>query len=202
MTTLLRDLFLKDHVTFELIGFNGPRLFDPHADLDIFTLNHDCSACDRGFQSTYALADRRLHVRHLQLYVNPEARPSKHPDVVFKDGLPIIRGIQPTHIEDAGETCCGDYFYTDVYIPVRYEGIILIGSSFIHETELLFFEPMWGFRTVHEFTFADGVLMHERDLSAAMALFREQVMARMHATDFNPPHEEIRAWIAAVFTLP
>ena len=95
------------------------------------------------------------------------------------------------------ESC---FVYEDLALPVSFTGGLLLGADFIEEMYVhMGFHPAYKYRRVVELSFAEGRLAEARDVSEAMARFREDIEGRPMQPGAGASFDEIEAWIRQTF---
>ena len=175
---------VPDEVFFEETGYavtavDGAGLFDPTAHGLGPVSPH--TGCWRGYVCRYAVVERGLVLRVLELGSKEEPAP--------------LGGVQPRK---------GPYYrpwhYEDLDIPVAFTGRLLVGAGPADDLPRLNmgFRPAWTYRHVHELTFRAGALLTATDCSEALA----SVRADIAATGARPAADEsTRDWISRTFSL-
>jgi len=173
-----------------LAAFSNGEPFEPSA--AGFRPVSASTACWRGYVCGYAVKDGGLYLD--EFWVNNQPGEA-----------PISRRLQPPDINHvrAGrdeKSYFGEWHYTNVCLPLRYTGGLLVGRGFIRGLYVhMGFHPAWKYETVHELMFEEGRLVEARDASSDMDRLRAQLGNELkpgaHAT-----REQIRDWIAGCFS--
>lgn len=202
MTAQMHDLFLIGDEIFSIVGLKGDHFFEPRQNVGVMAMGN-CSACWRGYRGTFA-TDENTHLvlRHLQI------DPAIHPqipiadDIALVEGIPILQGVHPKKLDDLFESCCGQYYYENLNLPLPYSGGVLIAQGFIRELYVhMGFHPAWKYETVYELIFDKGGLEEERNVSAAMAQIRQRLSETPLRPDYTADEDEIKRWIDGSFRL-
>src|SRR5262249_43099019 len=144
-----------------------------------------CSACWRGFVSTYAVEGRRLL---LDSVATSLAEPS-----------PPLFGVSATRRDD--DSLIFGTVYERLDHPISYTGGLLLADGFIEDLYVhMGFHPAWKYREVHELIFREGVLEQEADRSAEMAEFRDDVRERPLRPVPGAWDADVRRWIERCFS--
>ncbi|MFC0438375.1 hypothetical protein [Kutzneria buriramensis] len=176
MTAQMPDEVFFEGEQFAVAAVDGTGLFDPREhDLEPQALH---TACYRGRICHYAVVDRRLVLRELEL--GSENEPAR------------IDGVRARRDEEFGS-----WHYQGLAVPVAFTGRLLIGSGGIDDRPHLNmgFRPAWMFAEVHELTFRAGELVAADDCSAAIAEIRPDMIAK------PAEGESTEDWIHRTFSL-
>ena len=134
------------------------------------------TACWRGFLAHFALADDRLVLDQLHVFlVGKDRAPTAGPS---------IKGVKPK-----GPSAEHDWFnnhYLDLCYPLKYTGRLLLGAGFISELYVHMGAQLpWKYEEVHELVFQEGVLVEAHDRSKPMIAVRQENIRR-EAEDDDP----------------
>jgi hypothetical protein len=167
MTAQIPDLFLCKGFEYSLAGISEGALFGP----SMFGLEPvaNCSACWRGYQAVFALADSCLVLatQHVELC-------EKEGHFVRKEGPPINRvlPIGPMQARDLFNN-----HYVGINHPLDYTGGLLLARGFFRELYVhMGFHPAWKYDEVVELIFGKGMLQDEYDRSKRIARIRERIL--------------------------
>ena len=106
------------------------------------------TACYKGFIIQFSVRDSNLYLDRLAVYCD--------------DGsYPPINSIEPS----IGTT--GMQEYSDLNIPLKYSGIVIVGREIKPEYEGRAFTGPHSYETTYELEFRDGILVHHKDTSGA-----------------------------------
>jgi hypothetical protein len=192
MTAQIDDIFRYEDAEYAVCGISEGTLFNP----SLLGLNPvgTCSACWRGYQAVFAIADSRLvlDTLHVNLLAGGEG-------YARQEGPPI-NGVSPTG--PRGEHDWFNNHYDDLAYPLEYTGGLLLGDGFIRDLYVhMGFHPAWKYKAVIELVFESGILQAEFDRSRRMARFRERLLASRSSQDSSrmPSDSEIRQFIEQAF---
>jgi len=157
MTAQVPDKIRFEDLDYFITGIRGAGLFHP-VENGLEPLPHT-TACWRGFACRYAIVEGRLQLMALRINLR------EPPDTLL--GSP--RSTSREGIAFPAE-------YRNLSHDVLFSGELLAGNDFIQELYAhMGFHPAWKFRHVQHFTFAQGLLMAQRDRSDEAAEFRRKV---------------------------
>ena len=154
MTAQIDDLFQYRGQIYQLSGISEGELFDISV-LDL-TPVASCTACWRGYQAIFSVADSHLILDALSVSL---FQPPKGNERFVREEGPIINGIAPSRPES-------DSFFNNEYQGLNhhleYSGGVLITDGFIRDLYVhMGFHPAWKYETVSELVFERGILVHE-----------------------------------------
>ena len=171
MTKQIDDLFRYDGTQYAVCGISEAELFDPWPLMNVEPVLWGAStACSRGYQAVYALADSQLIVDELgiSLYAKIEG---KHTPQVG----PPINGVSPT--KDGQSRSFFNNHYMGLGYRLDYTGALLLGNGFIRQMYVhMGFQAPWKYKNVVELVFDGGVLVHEFDRSELMETIRHEAL--------------------------
>lgn len=176
MTSQMADQVFFEGEQYVVTAVDGTGLFDPREHgLEPRTLH---TACYRGSVCHYAVVDRRLVLRELELGSAEEP--------------PQIDGVQAKRDDEFGS-----WRYQGLAAPVAFTGRVLIGSGDLDDRPYLNmgFWPAWMFAEVRELAFRAGELVTADDCSAAIAAIRPDMIGR------PAEGESTEDWIHRTFSL-
>lgn len=193
MTAQLSDGFRIDAQDFLIAGIRGEGLFDP-AHHGFEAVSRD-TGCWRGYVCTYAIDEGHCVLADLSInhgrWQGRSYQRLKAPDF----------GGRTAQARGADDYERFDLNYTNLALPVAFDGNLLVARDFIRELYMhMGFHPAWKFRSVHELAFRQGRLVAQVDASARLAALREKLRQR----ELQPgpgDRAEIEAWIADCFSL-
>lgn len=189
MTAQFSDNFIYKGKEFSIAGINGDVLFNPYE--HGLSPKGTCTACWRGFVSTYAVKNDQLYLDRLDINMD---KPKKK--FFIFDAIPKINGIKPS----GGESLYGlfDYHFEAVELPVKFTGGFLIGEGFIQDLYVhMGFHPAWKYEEVHELIFENGKLVSATDISAKMKEYRR----KRKEPGFEEEDQKMDEWIEKCFSL-
>ena len=167
MTVQINDLFLYRGGEYAVAGISEGEL------LNVYNLGLNpapaTTACWRGFQAFFPLAESRLILEALHVNIIREG------EGYDRESGPVINGVAPFCPEE------GQGFFNNLYeglhFPVSYSGGLLIASGFIQDLYVhMGFHPAWKYETVMELIFEKGILKTAFDRSEPMAVIRKRIM--------------------------
>jgi tetratricopeptide (TPR) repeat protein len=192
MTRQIDDLFRYKGIEYAVCGISEGEVFDPWSLMDVGpTLFGGGTACWRGYQAVYGLADSQLVLDELgiSLYDKREETYAEHVG-------PPINGVSPT--ERGERASFFNNYYTGLGYRLDYTGGLLLGEGFIRELYIhMRFHPAWSYTNVVELVFDKGVLVNEFDRSEPMAELRKQILEDCPNGDFKrgPTSPELRTFV-------
>jgi hypothetical protein len=173
-------------IEHSIAGVNGSGLFDPESHglhpVPMSTANW------RGYVCSYSVRERALHLRRLQLGLDPRAEEGRSTP-------PPVLGVEP---DTDPQGYAAEYRFTRA--PISFTGGLLLGAGFIQGLYVhMGFHPVWKFRQVIELIFDGGRLSDSHDHSGKVADIREEILSGRRpdpdATDDLPE------WISRTFEL-
>jgi hypothetical protein len=194
MTAQIDDVFQYREKEYSLAGISEGELFD----ISILGLKPSMAstACWRGYQAVFALAQSRLVLD--TLHVNLIRQAGK--DQYQREDGPVINGIRPSPPKQEHDHFNNHYEKLDYHL--EYTGGLLLANGFIWDLYVhMGFHPAWKYKTVIELIFEGGVLRNEHDRSKKMAEIRDMVVARQKQKDSGdmPTDEEIMRFVERAF---
>jgi hypothetical protein len=194
MTAQINDSFQYGDIEYSVAGISAGVLFDPA----IFDLKPvmASTACWRGYQVVYSIADTHLIVADLHVNLLEDA------DVYQRKQGPTINGITPTEKQSEYDRFNNHYYGLNYHL--EYSGGLLLADGFIRDLYVhMGFHPAWKYETVIELVFEKGVLSQEFDHSEKMAEVRRRVLESRsrssRETDRMPTTDEIRNLVERSF---
>jgi hypothetical protein len=189
MTAQLHDQFIVEGESHNVAGVSGDGLFDPEAyGLQPVSWN---TACWRGYVATYALRDRRLVVRELELNLS-----MPHQGASATVAAPLLNGVEARR---SPEPYGFEYVYEDLGLLLPYNGGLLLARGFLDDLYVhMGFHPAWKYRKVLELIFEEGRLIETHDVSKRIARLRKTMMSSPVGS-----HREqaVLDWIESTFQL-
>ena len=189
MTAQLHDQFIVEGESYSIAGVSGYGLFDPETHgLHPVSWN---TACWRGYVTTYALQEKYLVIRELELNLSPPHHDGSDPVTA-----PPLYGVKARH---SPEPFGFEYVYEDVGMPLAYTGGLLLARGFIDDLHLhMGFHPAWKYRKVMELIFEEGRIIETHDVSRRIARLRKTMISAPAS-----PHQEqaVLDWIESTFQL-
>jgi hypothetical protein len=176
VTTQESDQVYFEGSWFAVTAVDGTGLFDPATyGLEPRAIS---TGCYHGYVCRYAIVERQLVLREL--------------DLGSDDEPPPLGGVQSRH-DDEYLT----WHYQGLDMPVSFTGRLLVGSGDIPDRPYLNmgFWPAWMYREVRELTLRAGELVTAADCSEALAAVRAEVVARPE------PGEPREDWVSRTFSL-
>jgi hypothetical protein len=194
MTAQINDRFLHRGLEYSLAGISEGEV------LDLTLLGVEpmgtCSACWRGYQAVFAVAESRLVLDALLINLMGPGK-GKSRSV----GGPEINGVGPVPRKKEGYDLFSHH-YLGLNYHLEYSGGLLLADGFIDSLYVhMGFHPPWKYEMVVELVFEGGVLHAEYDRSERMA----EVRAMMTKTDGDdvssdrPNMIEIRRFVERAF---
>jgi hypothetical protein len=180
-----------DH-DYAVAGISEGELFEPSL-LDLKPAG-TCTACWRGYQAVFALADARLVLDTLHVNLLAESQGFGR-----QEG-PVINGVKPT-----GPNRRFDWFnnhYLGLAYHLEYTGGLLLADGFIAELYVhMGFHPAWKYQRVVELIFDAGVLKGAFDRSERMAEIRALLAESRPKADAGkmPSNDEITRFVERAF---
>ncbi|WP_254509462.1 hypothetical protein [Anatilimnocola floriformis] len=192
MTAQINDAFHLDSVDYSLAGISEGDLFDPTL-LGIEPVG-TCTACYRGYQAVFGIADERLVLKTLHANLMRDTKS------YLRIAGPPINGVTPT-----GEKGEHDWFnnhYENINYYLEYSGGILVADEFIRDLYVhMGFHPAWKYKRVRELIFESGRLLSNKDRSKQMAELRQSFLASRDMSDSShmPSRKEIERFVEQAF---
>ncbi|WP_196892786.1 hypothetical protein [Aureivirga marina] len=159
MTAQISDQFIYNNQFYSLTGFTEEICFHP-GDYEIFTKSAS-TACWRGFYRTFSIENNELVAKNLNV----------NDSNINENPLgPIINGVKPKRNKGRFNKT-----YENINLKIDFTGSILIGKDFIRDLYVhMGFHPAWKYETVFEFTFENGNLKKQENLSDKMSEIRQE----------------------------
>ena len=192
MTAQIDDAFHLEGMKYSLAGISEGDLFDP-ALLDIKPVG-TCTACWRGYQAVFGIADNRLVLKSLHVNLYTETKP------YLRIEGPPINGVVPT--DSRRELDWFNNHYDEINYHLEYTGGLLIANDFIRDLYVhMGFAPAWKYKNVRELVFLDGHLKSNMDRTEHMAEFRQLILATRSASDSAgiPSRKQIEEFVKTAF---
>jgi hypothetical protein len=196
MTAQIDDLFQYGGVDYALSGISEGEV------LDVSLLGVEpmgtCTACWRGYQALFGVADSRLVLDSLHINLRGPGEGKQRAATE-----PEINGIAPLPRAKAKDGFdLFSHHYRGLGYHLEYSGGLLLADGFIDSLYVhMGFHPPWKYETVIELVFEGGVLKAEHNRSERMAEARA-MMTRAESDDAAPdrPHmNEIREFVERAF---
>ncbi len=164
MTAQIHDEFRYQGTAYSVVEVRDEALFSPAA-FGLYPAGAS-TACWRGYQAVFAIADSQLVVATLHVNL-----------LTFKGGLqrregPVVHGIEPSGPARDHHDMFNNH-YEGLDYPLAYTGSLLIADGFIQDLYVhMGFQPAWKFETVLELVFDAGRFVEAIDRSERMAELR------------------------------
>jgi hypothetical protein len=153
MTAQINDVFCYRDSAFDVSAISDGEIFDISL-LGLMPMA-TCTACWRGYQAIFAVADSHLVLDGLNINFMPT---SGDPDQLG----PVINGVAPNPPDR--ETQLFDNYYESLNYHLEYSGGVLLAQNFIDDLyEHMGFHPPWKYEAVIELIFEHGILKQEAD---------------------------------------
>lgn len=194
MTAQFSDQFVYKNQDYSIAGINGEGLFSPYK--YGLSPHGTCTACWKGFITTYALEGQQLILYALDINIDKLKR--RYP---WSPKVPSLNGVKPSG--EGRMSSFFDYHFEDIGLKNEYNGGILIGSEFIMDLYVhMGYHPAWKYEKVHELIFEKGILVKDLDISDKMKEYRD-IRKRMEEGGGREPDENIDLdkWIENCFSL-
>lgn len=214
MTAQIHDsCFFKDE-EYSIAGVKGEGMFHP-AQFGFFPeFMH--TACWRGYVAKYAVKDKQLFLKDLEMRVLIKRTLQNRPHELFK-----IAGVEPASYEiftknppfdfdipldEVNDEDSTDLSYENINYPVAYTGGLLIGGNFLWDYYVhMGFQDAYKYETVHELLFEGGRLTATFDHSEKMKTIREKLknLEKKHEKGENIEQQQtsLLDWIDDCFSL-
>jgi hypothetical protein len=176
MTGQVHDSFIYEGETYSLVGIDGNDLFIPrYYDLIPFSC---CTACWRGYKSTYEVSDSKLYLHELDICLEGDLSPEVAAELAQLYGgelpkreQPLLNGVAPI------ETCTiFSHKYENVKLPISFTGELLIASGFIKDFYIhMGFQPPSAFEKVFQLIFEEGNLQSVKNISPSKEEIKKQI---------------------------
>ncbi|TFG97637.1 hypothetical protein E4H12_08100 [Candidatus Thorarchaeota archaeon] len=184
MTAQIPDQFRYEGEAYNLVGFDGESLYEPH-DFGIAT-QMASTACWRGYQMFYDCIDGVLILNHMHTRT--------------KDKI-IVNGVTPTESGNGDQMGFFNTFYENLGLKTKFTGSLLLAKDFISEMYVhMGFQSPDAFRTVLEIHVSDGGIIEVKDLSEKMEERRKSRQTRPNRPD-SLDEQDINEWVKDRFSL-
>ena len=159
MTIEISDTVWYDGTMYSLLRVRGEQFFDP-AEYGLVPEMLIPSA-ERGYWCDYGIKDGQLLLEMLNIHTQGNV-------------YPLLNGRSA---ETGGDSAYEEHRqYRNTALPVAFSGQMIL----VRDPDLAFFRPgsgmeSWGYRTVLELTFAEGILVRAEDRSGISAAVRTAI---------------------------
>ena len=207
MTAQISDKCLYRERSFSLAGVRGAGLFDPER--HGIRPSWFSSACWRGFNCVYAIADGALILTQVNLGLGKEdsASADRGEGPRLFDRLPqrlveTVRLVHPrTGVVTTSLKSTG-FIVAELSEPIPFTGGLLLGCDFRWEMyDHMYNHPALTFGEVHELIFDGGRLVEEHDRSEPMAELRQRIGSHRDEPPIQATRREVKAWVKRHFIL-
>ncbi|MFX0091510.1 MAG: hypothetical protein ACFFBD_07080 [Candidatus Hodarchaeota archaeon] len=145
MTAQISDIFKFNGEEYDIVGLDGPDLFDPNK--EGFEPQMASTACWRGFQLTFEANNGFIYLNEMS---------------IRQEKSKVFNGIKPVK---------GEWRFTHKYVDMKHKlpftGGILIGKNFIQSMYVYMgFQRPIAYRTVIELVIKDGGILEVIDHSS------------------------------------
>ena len=181
MTAQMPDQFLYKGEQFVLIGLKGSKLFNPE-EYGVYPVMAS-TACYRGFVATYVLTNKQIILT----------------DIMLRSSEKKLNEINDQAANDLKNTMGFNFKYSNLNLPIKFTGFILLGKDFINEMYVhMGFQRPISYETVIEFQFRDGEIIVVNDFSELIAKLRKEDPTKGASPDYD---ENTLEWIDRMFSL-
>lgn len=156
----------EDEPVFEALRKPGTALFDP-AQHGLDKGRARSSVCWAAMQCLYRIADGALTIEELSIVLGPEQAAAAK-----ENKGPLLFGQLPEY----KETLTGNVLYTNLKGPIAFSGVlVLVREPAVEVHWATHMNPPWAWKSIHELTFENGVLVKAIDRSNEMKKQRESM---------------------------
>jgi hypothetical protein len=181
MTVQIPDTFVDRREIFELVAVRGERsiLFHPE-DIGINVEGSCTSCCWSGYFTQYIVKDDRLYLESLNIDLSDVEKDVDRLSQIFNKS----QGFLP-------KKGFGNWVtYEDIEYTIDFTGVILIANNFLKNNFSYYgINHAYEYRDVFQLDFIDGQLLEQKNISEAMAEFRNIIKDRGSKFRYNKYEE-------------
>jgi len=153
MTSQIPDIFKFNGEEFDIVGIDGPDLFDPNN--EGFKPQMTTTACWRGFQLKFGANNKEIYLDEMSI--------RQEEGIVFKGRKPIQGERRFTHK------------YVDMNYKLPFTGRLLIAKNFIQSMYVhMGYQRPIAYRTVFELVIKEGDVLEVIDHSKYYKVLRKK----------------------------
>ncbi|MDR0286536.1 MAG: hypothetical protein LBI03_02340 [Clostridiales bacterium] len=166
MSAQVNDVFVYDNKKYSISAIENQEMFFDITDVGI-SPKPCSSACWRGYIAVFSIdGENRLVLKEL----NTNSKDEQLPEIngVKPEFLKLTEKNVDALIKKSGYTLLlgGTVIYTEVNLPIRYSGKLLITKGFIDDYYIhMGYQSSYAYNEVIELTFKDGICTNAEDVS-------------------------------------